>query len=119
MSVPDDLPERIENRLMSHGVYVDELDSSGNTFDITYETVHADDSVPNRDIGRIVNLLRDFRDEGWEPVDVHGIVTDLDGERLGTWHATAEWFHDLEDGTITETEFSQRVLDTIEETGDV
>ncbi|WP_136716498.1 hypothetical protein [Halorientalis salina] len=115
MSVPDDQYERIENRLMSHGIYVTALDRDEAAVEITYETVHATDGVPHRDIGRVVNVLRDFREEGWEPVDVRGVVTDLDGEQLGSWHAEAEWFHELAAGEITETEFSGRVLDTIEE----
>jgi len=112
---PDDLAERIENRLMSHGVYVRDLDSGDDRLDVTYETVHAEESVPHTDIGRVINLLREFRDEGWDPVAVHGTATDLEGEELGTWHAEAAWFHDLAADEITETEFSQRVLDTIEE----
>jgi len=116
MSVPEDTYERVENRLMSHGVYVNEIDRETDPVTITYETVHGTDGVPHRDIGRIANVLRSFRVESeWDPVTVEGVVTDLDGERLGTWHVEAEWFHELADDEITETEFSQRVLDTIEE----
>ena len=115
MSAPDDLHERIENRLVSHGLYVTELDP-GDRLDVTYETVHAGGTgVPDRDIGRLINVLRAFREEGWEPTDVHAVVTDLDGTRLGTWHADAEWFRELGRDAITETEFSQRVLETVEE----
>jgi len=115
MSTPDERYERIENRLVSHGIYVTELDRGADPVEITYETLHAADGVPHGDIGRVVNVLRDFREQGWDPVDIRGIVTDLDGEKLGTWHAEADWFHDLAADDITETEFSQRVLDTIEE----
>jgi len=115
MSTPDDVYERIENRLLSHGIYVNDLEKSEDAVEITYETVHATDGVPHGDIGRVVNVLRDIRKEGWDPVDVEGIVTDLEGERLGSWHADADWFHELADGDITETDFSQRVLETIEE----
>jgi len=115
MAAPEDVDDRIENRLLSHGIYVTELDHGEETLAVTYETVHATDSVPHRDIGRVLNLLRDLREEGWAPVDVDGTVTDLEGDRLGTWHAEAEWFHELAADEVTETEFSQRVLGTVEE----
>lgn len=115
MSAPEDIYERIENRLMSHGIYVTDLERTDEAMEITYETVHATDGVPHNDIGRVVNLLRDFREEGWEPVAVEATVTDLEGEELGTWEAEADWFHELAADEITETDFSQRVLETIEE----
>jgi hypothetical protein len=116
MSAPEDIYERIENRLVSHGIYVTDFDR-GDPLEITYETVHADsdaDAVPDRDIGRLCNVLRDFREEGWEPVDLRATVTDLDGERLGSWEAEAAWFRQLGRDEITETEFSQRVLETVD-----
>ncbi|MFB6084873.1 MAG: hypothetical protein ABEJ94_11590 [Halorientalis sp.] len=116
MSAPDDVYQRIENRLVSHGLYVTDLDR-GDPLEITYETVHADadaDTVPDRDIGRLCNVLRDFREEGWDPVDLRAVVTDLDGERLGSWRADAAWFRQLGRDEISETEFSQRVLETVE-----
>ncbi len=116
MSSPEDIYERIENRLVSHGIYVTDLDR-GDPLEITYETVHGDsdaETVPDRDIGRLCNVLREFREEGWEPVDLRAVVTDLDGERLGTWRAEAAWFRTLGRDEITETEFSQRVLETVE-----
>ena len=111
----DDLAERIENRLMSHGVYVTDLDRGEERLDVTYETIHAEDEVPHADIGRVINLLRELREDDWDPVPVHGTATDLEGDELGSWRAEAEWFHALAAGEMTETEFSQRVLDTIEE----
>jgi hypothetical protein len=117
MAAPDDVHERIENRLMSHGIYVTDLDPGEETLNITYETVHGDASVPVRDIGRIVNLLRTFREEeDWGPVTVHGTATDLEGDSLGTWQAEQAWFEALADGEMTEVEFSDRVRATIDET---
>lgn len=114
MSAPDDIYERIENRLVSHGVYVTDMQRDADSVSITYETVHDDSGVPKGSIGRVINLLRDLREEGWEPVRVEGTATDLDGAELGSWHAEPEWFDDLAAGDLTETEFSQRVLGTIE-----
>lgn len=115
MTTPDDPYERMENRLMSHGIYVTDLDRGDESVEITYETVHGTEGVPHRDIGRVINVLREFREEGWDPVDVYGTVLNLDSEPLGSWEADADWFHELAADDITETEFSQRVLDTIDE----
>ncbi|WP_299265336.1 hypothetical protein [Halorientalis sp.] len=118
MSAPEDIYQRIENRLVSHGIYVTDLDR-GDPLEITYETVHGGSdadtpAVPDRDIGRLCNVLREFRAEGWDPVDIRTVVTDLEGERLGSWQAEAAWFRQLGREEITETEFSQRVLETVE-----
>lgn len=116
MSVPDDPYERIESRLMSHGIYVTEVESVADGVEITYETVHGTESVPHRDIGRVVNVLREFREEDvWDPEDVRGTALDLDGNRLGTWYVESEWLRELARMEITEPEFSERVLATIEE----
>ncbi|WP_336000680.1 hypothetical protein [Halorientalis halophila] len=119
MSAPEDVYERIENRLVSHGLYVTDLERGEEALEVTYETVHVDadaeaPGVPDRDIGRLCNVLREFREEGWDPVDLRAVATTLEGERLGTWRAEAAWFRELGRDDITETEFSQRVLETVE-----
>jgi len=105
--------EQLEARLMSHGVYVEELDP-GDPLEITYETVLSAGGVPDQDIGRLCNVLLKLRADGWEPEDVHARAFDIDGEPLGTWHAEGDWFHALEADDITEVEFSERVLGTVE-----
>lgn len=110
-----ELEERLENRLMSHGVYVREVDA-GDTLDLTYETVAPGEGVPHRDIGRIVNLLREMREQGdWEHTPIRGEASDPEGEYLGTWHVEVEWLEALQEEDLSEVAFSQRVLDTIEE----
>ena len=46
--------------------------------------------------------------------DLGYAVSDDDGELRGTWRAEAEWVELLGD-ELTQTEFSQRVLETVEE----
>jgi hypothetical protein len=108
--------DQIEARLMSHGVYVTDLDPGGESdpLEVTYETVLATEGVPNQDVGRLLNVLLAMREEGWEPERIEATAMDAEGNFLGTWHAEAEWFERLEADDLTEIEFSQRVLDTIE-----
>lgn len=107
-------PDQLEARLMSHGVYVDSLDHDDERIDIEYESIAAGKAgaVPHREVGRVINVVRDLSET---PRDVHGVVTDLDGESVGQWRAEAEWFRALEDEELTEVDFSQRVIETIDE----
>ncbi|RBI63036.1 hypothetical protein DMJ13_00295 [halophilic archaeon] len=106
--------DQLEGRLMSHGVYVTSLDADGERIAVEYESIAAGraDAVPHREVGRVVNVVRDLTET---PRGVRGSVTDLDGEPVGRWHAEAEWLRALEDGELSQVEFSQRVVETIAE----
>lgn len=112
----DGLASRIESRLMSHGVYVDEVTEEGDGYRLTYESVAADGAgaVPHQEVGRVINVFRDLHDDGWEGTDIEATVTDLEGDELGEWHVEQEWIDALHNGDISEVEFSQRVIGTIE-----
>lgn len=112
----DELTSRIESRLMSHGVYVDEVVEKDEGYRLTYESVAADGAgaVPHREVGRVINVFRDFHDDDWEGVDIEATVTDLDGAELGEWHVEQEWIAALHGDDLSEVEFSERVIDTIE-----
>jgi hypothetical protein len=45
-------------------------------------------------------------------------VLRFEGEPMDTWHAEADWFDGLLDYRLTETEFSTRVLETLDEGAD-
>lgn len=113
MVTDDELHERLEERLMSHGVYVTDFAVNEDGLHIKYETAAQGESVPHREVGRVLNVLLDAREDGWEPTTVHGWVTDLDDEERGSWRAKVGWIRALEDENLTETEFSQLVLSTI------
>jgi hypothetical protein len=112
----DELTSRIESRLMSHGVYVDEVTDEGDGYRLTYESVAADGAgaVPHREVGRVINVFRDFHDDDWEGADIEATVTDLDGVELGEWHVEQEWIAALHGDDLSEVDFSQRVIETIE-----
>lgn len=108
------LRERLEARLMSHGVYVTDLERRDDALRLEYETAAPGDGVPDREIGRVLNRLLDALDDGWEPADVEATVYGIDGERRGTWRADAAWLTAHARGDSSDVELSQRVLDTVE-----
>lgn len=114
----NDFTFQIESRLTSHGVYVDEISEVDGGYEISYESISADsdDTVPHREIGRVINVFRDLHDSDWSGAAIDATVTDLDGEPQGSWHVEQEWFDDLHNGDLTEIDFSGRVIDTIERT---
>ena len=116
MSDEHDFEFRVESRLTSHGVYVDEVIDEDEGFSLTYESVDVDNQgmIPHREVGRVINVFRDLHDDDWAGARIDATVTDLEGRELGTWHVEAEWIDRLHNGDLSEVEFSQQVIDTIE-----
>jgi hypothetical protein len=111
----EELAERLEQRLMSHGIYVDDYVREDGELHIKYETAQAGDGIAKNEIGRLLNVLLDAREEGWEPVDVTAWVYAIGEEDPnGQWEAHEGWMYALEKGYLTETDFSQLVLSTVE-----
>ena len=113
----DDRTFALESRLTNHGCYLQSIAVEAGTYELTYQSAAADQhgEIPHQQVGDIVNDFRElFADHGWSVRDVEATVTDLDDERLGSWHADAEWFEALAAGKLSEVEFSQRVLDGLE-----
>lgn len=110
-----DLRERLESRLMSHGVYVTDLDAADGTLSIAYETATPGTGVPQQEVGRVLNRLLEAQDDGWDPIDVTGVVSDVDGDERGRWRADREWLVGHARGDLSDVDLSQRVLDTVEE----
>lgn len=113
--------EQLEARLTSHGVYVTELDRGEGILEIEYESIDAGQigEIPHQEMGRVINVYRelaedDAGDDGTEYARIEALVTDLEGEPVGTWYAEADWLRALADEDLSEVEFSSRVLDTID-----
>ena len=133
----------LENRLMSHGIYLleferldggaggagddpdgdDEGDASpesepiherdGAGARIEYETIAEYDVVTSDEVGVVVRMLLEIAEErDWTPGRVEATSLTTDGDLRGTWHVEAAWFDRLHEG-LSEVEFSQRVLETI------
>ncbi len=108
--------DRLERRLMSLGVYVErtarESTDDGERLHVEYET--AAGGLASGDIGNVCTELVEAYDDGWAPPDCHfwAFATDGAGEFLGEWRVDEGWFHALDRGDITETDFSTLVLST-------
>lgn len=110
----DDPVMQLQQRLTSHGVYVDSVEREEG-FSLTYESIGAEGTVPPREVGRVVNVFRDVFGEDWSGERIEGEVYDLDGEYLGSWTVRREWIEGLSNGDLSEVEFSRKVVDSIEE----
>lgn len=106
----------LESRLTGFAVYLTDFVETEEGYDITYESIAADETgvIPHREVGRIVNVFRDIEED---PVAIEGTVVNLDGEPLGEWQVEREWLQGLEDDELTEVEFSEKVIDSIEPAG--
>lgn len=111
----DALATRLENRLMSHGVYVDRFEATDDGgYAIEYESLYADEGViPHREVGRVINVFLDLHDDDWTGADIEAVVTDSAGESGGSWHVDREWVAALNAGALSETEFSAKVIETL------
>lgn len=107
----------VESRLTGFAVYLTDFAETEDGYALTYESLAADDTgtVPHREVGRIVNVFRDIEED---PVGIEGTVTDLDGTPMGEWTAEREWLAALEADELTELEFSEKVIESIEPVAD-
>ena len=108
--------DRLERRLMSLGVYVErhavESADGGETLHVEYETAAGD--LTSSDVGNVCTELVAAHEDGWEPQDCHfwAFAVDGAGEFLGDWAVREGWFHALDRGNLSETDFSTLVLST-------
>jgi hypothetical protein len=105
----------LEAELRSNGISVEAIDA-GATVSLSYLTAFPGESVNHREMGRACNTFIDLADEGeWEPVPVEATVLRADDDVLGTWRIDPEWIRGLNAYELSETDFSERVLGTLEE----
>lgn len=104
----------VEAELRSYGINVESL-SLGDQLELTYMTAFPGEQVHRREIGRALNALIDTAEAGeWDPVRVEARVVRTPGNPLGSWRAEPDWFDALLADELTESEFSGKVLDTLE-----
>jgi hypothetical protein len=111
----EEVRERLEQRLMSHGVYVTNLTTDEGTLRVEYETATPGAGVPHREVGRVLNRLLALSEDGWDPTDVRAEVASIEDEPRGTWRADREWLVGHARGEISDVDLSQRVIETIDE----
>lgn len=111
----ESLRSNLETRLMSHGIYVQHLETESDRIAITYESASVDaGTLQHREVGRVINAVRDLRSEDWHERSIDGIVLDFDGTERATWRAKRQWLVDLREGELSEVDFSEKVIDSIE-----
>lgn len=112
----DLLDDQAEMLLTNHGVYVDDVSESSDSCELRYESaaVDANDVIPHKEVGRVINIFRDLHDSTWEGMDISAVVTDFDGNERGQWRVEQEWLDRLHNGDLSEVEFSEKVIQTIE-----
>lgn len=104
----------VEAELRSNAISVERLEL-GDPIELTYTTAFPGESVNHGEIGRALTTFIDLFEDDLETRRVEGTVLRSDSDVQGEWHAEAAWFEALADYRISETEFSARVLDTLEE----
>jgi hypothetical protein len=108
----------IEGELRSNGINVEELELDS-TVQLTYMTSFPGEEVAHREMGRVLNTFIDLaEDDDWEPSRLEATVVRTPGDVQGSWHAEPEWFEGLLSYRLSETEFSTRVLETLDEESD-
>jgi hypothetical protein len=99
---------------MSHGAYMQDVDTTDG-YELTYESASTNETgrIQHQEVGDVITLIRDLHDEDWDGADIEATVTDFDGRELGEWHVEQEWLAALQAEELSETEFSQKVIETI------
>jgi|AntRauTorcE11898_2_1112593.scaffolds.fasta_scaffold00956_4 hypothetical protein len=119
----DDVEFALESRLMSDGIYVDEVNvppdgatAEEATYELRYESIATAENgvIPHREVGTVINMFRELHEDDWQGADIDSVVTDLDGNVLGRWHVEQAWLAALADGELSEVDFSAKVIDSIE-----
>ncbi|MFB6234976.1 MAG: hypothetical protein ABEH81_01565 [Halopenitus sp.] len=108
----------LEAELRSYGISVEHLSVDDGEIDLEYMTAFPADQVHDGEVGRACNTLIDMIEgDECEPMRIDATVVRSPGDVLGHWHAEAEWFEELTNYAISETEFSTRVVETISHEG--
>ncbi|WP_152042698.1 hypothetical protein [Salinigranum salinum] len=109
-----DVIDGLEGELRSNAISVESI-SRGETIDIAYLTAFPGTRVDHQEMGRACNTFIDLaEDDDWSPRRVDVTVLRSDDDVLGTWHIEPEWITGLVEYRLSEEDFSERVLDTLD-----
>ncbi|WP_254536895.1 hypothetical protein [Halomarina litorea] len=107
----DALADHLETNLMSQNVYLVDAGTVDGTLELVYETVVPAGGVPPRQVGQVVVALRKY--DGWEHRDIGATLTNPEGVVHGTWEVRESWLRALDDGELSEVEFSEKAIDAV------
>ena len=128
----DDLGDVLETHLMSDGLYVTDCERREGTLHVGYESPGLGAGIPQNHVGTVLRFLLDLagiETEGrdvsgipeagdWAPRDVEVWAFDDadpdDRETVGHFEVREGWFHALDAGHLSETDFSTLVLSTLD-----
>ncbi|QIB75034.1 hypothetical protein GL213_05285 [Halogeometricum borinquense] len=106
----------MEGDLRSNGISVESLRVGEETVTVEYLTAFPDVHVNHAEIGRVLTTLIDRAEAGeWDPIRVEATVLRHENDVQGTWHAEAAWFHQYLDYELSDEDFSELVLQTLDE----
>jgi hypothetical protein len=109
-----DVVDGLEGELRSNGISVEAIDR-GETIDVEYLTAFPGREVNHQEMGRACNTFIDLVEaDDWSPRRVEATVLRSDDDVLGTWHIEPEWIEGLVEYRLSEEDFSERVLDTLD-----
>jgi hypothetical protein len=107
--------DELEDELRKSRIDVEAIHSV-DPIDVTYMTAYPGEEVHHIEMGGMLNHLIELaREDEWEPTSVEATVLRAEDDVLNTWYAKREWFDQLLEYRISETEFSTRVVETLDE----
>jgi len=105
----------LEAELRKFGIDVHDVEAV-DPVELSYLTAYPGEEVNHMEMGQMLNGLLDLaRDGEWEPTRIEATVLRFEDEVMNRWYAETEWFEDLLQYRISETEFSTNVLETLDE----
>jgi hypothetical protein len=110
-------PSVLEEELRGNNISVEEVhvDDEGGV-DVTYLTAFPAAHVHHREVGQALTAFIDLAQSGeWDPEPVHATIVRTDDDVQGRWRAEPEWFEGYLSYNLSDEDFSELVLDTLEE----
>ncbi len=121
----------VEGELRSYGISIERIayvdpesdeeddpadeDTPTEQLEVAYITAFPGTDINHKEMGRACNALIELAEEGtWTPQPVTATVLRADDDQLGTWRIDPAWIEGLLAYDLSETEFSARVVDSIE-----
>ncbi|MUV56903.1 hypothetical protein SAMN04487947_2636 [Halogeometricum rufum] len=106
----------VEGDLRSNGISVESLHVGEESVTLEYLTAFPDVHVNHAEIGRVLTTFIDRAEaDEWDPVRIDATVRRHEDDVQGTWHAEAEWFERYLGYELSDEDFSELVLSTLEE----
>lgn len=108
-------PTALESELRNHQISVESV-TVDDAVSVTYLTAFPGKHVNHGEVGRACNAFIDLHEAGrWEPRPVEATAIRADDDVQATWRIEPAWIEGLASYRLSEEQFSERVLATVEE----